>query len=96
MVFGLVKEEEKDIVSKLGDVFKKLGEKPHVEAFRVGAVRVTLGNAALVQHVLAKSRRLRHSAKYKDVFVCPDRTVEQREAQRKLALELKIFNFGFG
>ena len=71
MVFGLVEEKEKDIVSKLGDVFEELEEKPRVEACRDGpavtgkvrAVKVTLGNAALVQKVLAKSRRLRHSSK---------------------------------
>lgn len=97
MVFGLAEEVEEDIVSKLRDVFEELGEKPRVEACRVGAavtgkvraVKVTLGNAALIQQVLAKSRRLRHSSKYKDVFVCPDRTVDQREEQRKLVLELK-------
>ena len=97
MVFGLVEEEKEDTVRKLGDVFEELGEKPRVEACRVGApvagkvraVKVTLGNAALVQQVLAKSKRLRNSAKYKDVFVCPDRTVDQREEQRKLVLELK-------
>ena len=30
MVFGLVEEEEEDIVSKLGDVFEELREKPRV------------------------------------------------------------------
>ena len=52
-------------------------------------MKVTLGNAALVQQILAKSRRLRHSENYKDVFVCPDRTVDQMEEQKRVVLELK-------
>ena len=59
MVFGLVEEKEEDIFSKVRDVFEELGEKPRLEACRVGAeatgkvraVKVTLGNAAVVQQV---------------------------------------------
>ena len=72
MIFDLVEEKEEDIVNKLGDVFKELEQKPCVEACRIGAavtgkvraVKVILGNAALVQQVLAKSRRFIHSSKY--------------------------------
>ena len=76
-------------LSKLGDVFEEIEEKPCFEACRVGAavtgkvraVKVTLGNAAIVQQVLAKSRWPKHSSKYKELFVCPDRTVDQMEEQ---------------
>ena len=36
MVLGLVEEEGEDMVSKPADVFKELGEKPHVEACQLG------------------------------------------------------------
>jgi len=97
MVFGLPEEENEDICENIGKVFQQLGEKPRVEASRLGKklqsnvrpVKVMLSSATAVQHILAKSRELRQSDKYKTVFLSPDRTIEQRAEHRVLVVQLK-------
>ena len=97
MVFGLPEEEHEDMCVNVGKVFEHLGEKPRVEASRLGKkiksnvrpVKVTLSNATTVQQILAKSRQLRQSEKYKSVFLSPDRTAEQRTEHRELVQQLK-------
>ncbi len=97
MVFNLPEEDNEDVCEKLAQVFQYLGEKPKIEARRLGnstkksvrPVKVTMSSASMVQQVLAKSSKLRSSDNYKTVFLSPDRTDEQRTQQRKLVLELK-------
>ena len=97
MVFNLVEEENEDLGKKVSDVFLYLGEKPRIEARRVGTkkklsprpVKVTLSSSSTVTQILVKSRNLRQSEDHKAVFVTPDRTFDQRAEQRKLVLELK-------
>jgi hypothetical protein len=97
MIFGLPEEEKEDICARVGNVFELLGEKPKIVASRLGKkvksdprpVKVTLRNATTVQHLLAKSRQLRDSDKFKTVFLSPDRTAEQRAEHRELVQQLK-------
>ena len=80
-------------------MFGKLNEKPRVEASTLGRictnktvirpVKVTLSSATAVQQILQKSRNLRNMDKFKDVFLSPDRTAEQRAQQKLLVQELK-------
>ena len=74
------------------------GEKPKFTARRVGEVKpgagkrpikVTLRSPAIVKKILAKSPKMRDSAKFSDVYVSPDRTPDQRAKQRLLVEELK-------
>jgi len=97
MIFGLPEEEKEDICASVGNVFELLGEKPKIVASRLGKkvksdprpVKVTLRNATTVQHLLAKSRQLRDSDKFKAVFLSPDRTAEQRAEHRELVQQLR-------
>ena len=99
MVFGLPEEEDEELFTKISEVFGKLNEKPRIEASRLGRkcknktvirpVKVTLSSATAVQQILQKSRNLRNMDKFKDVFLSPDRTAEQRAQQKLLVQELK-------
>ena len=98
MLFNLVEQENEDLGKKVSDVFLYLGEKPRIEARRVGTkkkssprpVKVTLSSSSTATQILViKSRNLRKSEDHKAVFVTPDRTFDQRAEQRKLVLELK-------
>ena len=98
MVFGLPEEaSDEELEGSVSQVLHHLGEKPRFEAVRLGKkkdsavrpVRVVLSSAHSAQTVLVKSRNLRHTDKYKRVFLSPDRTVEERERQRGLVLQLK-------
>ena len=96
MVFGLSEEEHEDVCDRVGKVFEQLGEKPRLEARRLGnnakanprPVKVTLTSAATVQQILGKSRKLRTS-QYDSVYLTPDRTAEQRAEHRQLVEQLK-------
>ena len=85
--------------TKIREVFGKLNEKPRIEASRLGRkcknktvirpVKVTLSRATAEQKILQKARSLRNMDKFKDVFLSPDRTAEQRAQQKLLVQELK-------
>ena len=98
MVFGLQENENENLAQKIDEVFECLGEKPRVEASRLGKkrsetaarpVKVTLSSSTFVQLILSKSRMLRTSEKHKSVFLSPDRAAEERLKQKELVTELK-------
>ena len=98
MIFGLPEQENEELSNAVSEVLLAIGEKPRVEACRVGKensaktmrpVKVTAASSTIVNQILAKSRNLRLSEKFKTVFVSPDRSVEQRAKQRELVLDMK-------
>ena len=103
MVFGLSEEAgegEEQLVSKVEEVLLEIGEKPRVEAIRLGTssnsastrtrpVKVTVGSSLAVNQILAKAKRLGQSTKFSRVFISPDRSPAQRAEHRALVLALK-------
>ena len=98
MVFGLCEEQNEDICTKVSDVLESLGEKPRIEACRIGKkspsatirpVKVSLSSSSIVQQILKNSSKLSGTEKYKRVFLAPDRTAEERAHRKELVLELK-------
>ena len=97
MIFNLPEQENEEINAVVAGVFKSIGEKPRVEASRLGKrskksirpVKVTVTNSAVVSQILYKARNLRKINEFKSVFVCPDRSIEQRAKQKLLVTDLK-------
>ena len=98
VIFGLPEEPAEQITDKVNKVLEVLGEKPKIEAVRIGLkakeqtprpVKVSVSNSTIVSQVLSKSKNLRNSHQYKKVFISPDRTPDQRAAHRKLIEQLK-------
>ena len=97
IVFGLEESENEALDETVGAVFEELGEKPMHEDTRIGKkkpgvtrpVKVKLRNGAAALHLLKKSSELKKSARFGRVFLCPDRSEEERESQRKLVAELR-------
>ena len=103
MLFGLEEEQEEHISEKVSQVPVELGEKPIIEASRIGVklkdykaakkparpVKVTVSSSTIVQQILSKARSLRNSEYYKKVFISADRSTEQRAQHRELVQELK-------
>ena len=56
----------------------------------VRPVKFTLSISDMISQVLRKARLLRSKEGYKSVYVCPDRTVEERRVYKKLLQELKL------
>ena len=83
---------------KVAEVFESIGRKPRAEACRVGRkestdsvrpVKVKLSSSLTVDHLLASTKNLRNVTRFRNVFVCPDCSPEQRHIQRELVKELK-------
>ena len=102
MVFGLPEDDssEENLNAKVVEVFEAVGEKPKIEASRLGIktassskkprpVKVTLSSSTAVRQLLLKARNLRSSENHKSVFLVPDRSREQRALHKELVLELK-------
>ena len=98
MVFGLEEEVEENLGEKIAQLMEDLGEKPHViDCTRIGKaavsvkkpVKVTLRSPEVARQILANSRKLRQVTGRKAVFICPDRTPEEREFYSKLNEEMK-------
>ncbi len=99
MVFGLAEDDGEQLDDKVSNVFMSLGEKPRSAAVRVGRrseegtgcrpVKVVLASSTAVRQLLLKARLLRRVEQLKAVYLCPDRSPQERECQRKLVLELK-------
>ena len=97
MVFGLCEEVNEEINTKIAEVLESLGEKPRVEACRIGKkspsaarpVKVSFSSSSIVQQILKKSSKLCGTERFKRVFLAPDRTAEERAQRKELVLELK-------
>ena len=101
MIFGLPEGEDEKLDEKVADVLQKIGEKPRLDACRIGGgrvggkdrpVKVTLISSAIISQILRKSRDLKETEQYKTVFISPDLNYEERTKQRELILELKKRN----
>ena len=98
MIFNLPEQEGEEINTVVAGVFEAIGEKPRVEACRIGKrkstnlrrpVKVTFSNSTVVTQILSKTKNLRKVNDLKSVFVCPDRSAEQRAKQKLLVTDLK-------
>lgn len=68
-------------VSKSFRAGKKLNDKPRL-------LIITLDNPAVKQDILRYAPQLRHSDQYSNIYITPDLTQKEREANRKLREEL--------
>ena len=100
VIFGLEEKSGEKLGERVNELLGKLelGEKPRFTARRVGEVRqgatkrpvkVSLRSSQIARKILAKSPKLRDVENYNEVYVSPDRTLEQRTIQRELVAELK-------
>ena len=98
MVFGLIEERNEDLAARVGEVFECLGTKPTMELSRVGKsdnssgprpIKVCLSSAVNKALVLRQARKLRDCEKFKNVFVRPDRSPDERAEHKLLVEELK-------
>ena len=101
MVFGLAEGNKENLSDKISAVFQDIGEKPRFEAYRLGAlgsgedkkkirpVKVTVSSSMIASQILSKSRKLKKTVDHASVFICPDRSPDQRAKHRELILEMR-------
>ena len=99
IVFGM-KETDREVTGeKVDELFEQLGTKPRHESVRIGVkkdvadnprpIKVSLTSSTYVHQILQAARGLKTSEAFKNVFVCPDRTIDERKARKGAVTELK-------
>ncbi len=98
IVYGLTESDGEVLESKVLGILDEIGEKPLIkESCRVGfkrpdttrPVKFTLNSTDMVSQVLRKAKLLRTKEGYSTIYLCPDRTVDERQAFKKLLEDLK-------
>ena len=98
MIFGLVEEENEELVGKVGNVFTHLGVKPVLETCRVGKhekrehprpVKVKVSCHSTAKNILILAKKLKDAEQFRSVFIRPDRSLEERLAHKILIDEVK-------
>ena len=98
IVYGLVETEHEALLKKVEDVLKEIGEKPKLTSCsRVGVkrdnairpVKITLTSINHVNQILRNAKLLHTKTGYTGIYICPDRTAEQRKADKRLWEQLK-------
>ncbi len=97
MIFGLKEVTDEQPSIKVEQVLQRIGQKPTVEAVRVGQrkdgkerpIRVTLRTCSAVHEILVKAKTLRTDNEYKSMYICPDRSPHERAQHKILVLGLK-------
>ena len=99
IIYGVEESDTEVLPEQVSDILLKIGEKPVVrDSCRVGIkkssnirpIKFTLSSSDVVGQVLRKARLLRSKEGFKSVYLCPDRTIEERRAYKKLVQELKL------
>ena len=98
IVYGLVETEHEKLLEKVEEVLAEIGEKPKLtNCTRVGTkrekvirpVKITLNSVDHVNQILRNAKLLHTKVGYSGIYICPDRSVEQRKADKRLWEQLK-------
>ena len=98
VLYGVPEDESQQLEKKVEDILHHVGQKPRiVDCCRLGRVqegttrpvKVTLPSSATAFEVLRNSKLLKSAEGCQKIFVHPDRTVEQRKAQKELVTQLR-------
>ncbi len=100
IIYGVKEKDSELLQDTIEEVHEKIGEKPLVtDCLRVGTkkscdtlprpIKFTPHNSDHVVQVFRNAKQLQNIEGYKSVYICPDRTVQERKAYTKLLETLK-------
>ncbi|KAL5250473.1 hypothetical protein ACHWQZ_G016267 [Mnemiopsis leidyi] len=100
IIYGIEETSGEVLTDEVSKVLEEIGEKPVVtDCVRVGVknstddrprpIKFSLRNSDHVAQVLRSAKRLHTKEGYKSVYICPDRTVQERKAFKILVDQLK-------
>ena len=99
VIYGLPETQSEQLQNKVDTVLIEIGEKPSIRVCcRVGAqkenavrpVKFTVNSSDHAAQLIRNAKKLRTKEGYRSVYICPDRTVAERKAYKKLVEELKV------
>ena len=98
IMYGVPENGDQPLETHVGEILEKTGQKPRIsECCRLGQrrdgavrpVKVILSSSSVAMEVQRSAKLLREAEGCRQIFICPDRTVEQRKAQKGLVDQLK-------
>ena len=91
VMFGFAEEQTEQLESRVEEILQRIGQKPRiVECCRLGRVKDGAVRPVKVTFSsLRNAKQLRNAEGCRKIFICPDRTVEQRRTQKELVVKLK-------
>ncbi len=98
IIYGLQEVNGENLGQRVEEVLTEIEEKPRVQdCCRIGStktdhcrpIKFTLSSPEQVNQVLRKSKLLRAKEGFKSVYICPDRSNEERKAFKTLLEQLK-------
>ena len=98
IVFGVPEVDSESVDSKVVDMLERLDQKPKVSACRrIGKstsatarpICFRVESSSTVTAILQRAKRLREIDGYQSIYLCPDRTLEERKIRKKLVEQLK-------
>ena len=98
IIYGLSETQNEQLQSKVEAVLVEIDEKPLIkDCCRIGdtkdkairPVKFSLSCSDHVMQILRNVKKLRTKEGFKSVYICPDRSVAERKAYKKLYDELK-------
>ena len=103
IVFGLKEADDEDINVIIDEVLENVGCKPRHESVRIGfkkqteadsnkhrPVKVSVISSAHAIAILRSAKRLKSVERFKNVFISPDRTTEERKSRREAVTLLRV------
>ena len=100
--FGLKEADDEDINVIIDEALEIVGCKPRHESVRIGfkkqtepdsnkhrPVKVSVASSAHVMAILRSAKRLKSVERFKNVFISPDRTTEERKSRREAVALLR-------
>ena len=98
IIYGVKEENGEDVEKRIEEILSEIDEKPKLkDSCRIGMadpgkcrpIKFSLSNKDHVRQILRKCRALRQKDGFKSVYICPDRSVEERKAFKLLVEQLK-------
>ena len=90
VMFGVAEEETQQLESQVEQKLQHIGQKPRiVQCCRLAIVKVTFSSLAIVGEVFRNAKLLKNAEDCQQIFICPDRTVEQIKNQKELFVKLR-------
>ena len=101
IIYGIEENSGEMLPDKVEKVLQEMDEKPVIrDCVRVGVkrsgsdvrprpIKLSLSNSDHVAQVLRSAKRFHTKDGYKSVYLCPDRTVEERKSFKKLLDQLR-------
>ena len=100
IIYGVQETATEALSERVSGILQEIGEKPAVtDCCRVGVkkdsagirpVKFTVRSSDVANHLFRRAKLLRSIEGYNSVYICPDRTLSERRAYKKLLDELKL------